>query len=96
MRYAWRRDTNDAGLKELAEALGWWLIQTNEPSDYLGGYRGVWHVVEIKDPKKQGHKHEFTTKQKEFHVEAYRRGMQILIWRTPEDVQISSKARATA
>jgi hypothetical protein len=95
-RYANRRDENDPVLAKGARALGWWLIKTDKPGDYLGGYRGAWYIVEIKNPEKHGHADEFTEDQKEFHVEAYRRNLPVLVWRTVEDVYRDSQARRCA
>lgn len=95
-RYAARRDDNDSTLAAGARALGWWLIKTDEPGDYLGGYRGQWYVVEIKNPDKEGHKDEFTDDQRQFHAEAFRRGLPVLVWRTADDVYRDSQARRCA
>lgn len=96
MRYALRRDSNDKPLANFARALGWWLHKTHTPGDYLGAFRGVWHVVEIKDPAKEGHADEFTDAQREFHAEAFRRGLSIKVWRTREDVVRDSGGRVAA
>lgn len=86
MRYAARRDQNDPELKQIAEALGWWLVKTDEPGDYLGGFRGHWYVVEIKRADKQGWASEYTDAQKVFHCEAAKRDLPVLTWRRPDDV----------
>jgi hypothetical protein len=86
MRYAARRDSNDSILRKTAERIGWWLIKTDQPGDYLGGYRGHWYVVEIKDPIKQGHADEFTDSQRKFTAEAFKRQLPVLVWRRDDDV----------
>lgn len=91
-----RRDHNDHPLKELAERLGWWLHKLDQPSDYLGLFRGHWFPIEIKNPELEGHANEFTQQQKIFHREAHLRGAQILIWRAAEDVYRDSGARRSA
>lgn len=95
-KYAARRDNNESPLVLLAQRLGWWLTKLNEPCDWLGWRRGQWHAIEIKNPDCEGHADEFTAKQLQFHVEAAKRGAQVLIWRTDDDVLQSSNARNSA
>jgi hypothetical protein len=54
----------------------------------------IWHPrwtaywpVEIKDPKREGHKNEYTPAQKKTMAELHARGATWLVWRTVEDVQ---------
>jgi len=95
-KYAGRRDNNDPALKQFAERLGWWLIKTDEPTDYIGFRRGVCHLIEIKNPDCKGHADEYTQKQRIFHTDAFNRGVRILVWRTQQDVLDDSNARASA
>lgn len=94
-RYAARRDNNESPLIRLAAQLGWWLIKTNEPSDFIGWRRGQWQLIEVKNPDCEGHADEFTAKQGIFHKDASNRGAKILIWRREADVLRDSNARAT-
>lgn len=85
-RYAMRRDANENGLVSLASALGGWMIRTDHPSDFLMWAKGNWEVVEIKDPRKEGHADEFTPSQKQIREEAARRGARLITWREQKDV----------
>lgn len=95
-KYAGRRDNNDSSLRAIAERLGWWLIQTDEPTDYIGVLRGVYNLIEIKNPDCEGHADEYTDKQKIFHQLALNRGAPILVWRTENDILRDSQARRSA
>lgn len=95
-RHAARRDSNEQALISLAERLGWWLTKLDTPCDFLGCRRGVWFPIEIKRPERENHADEFTPQQKIFHVDAFRRGARVLVWRTESDVMADSGARPSA
>lgn len=92
-RYAKRRDNNESPIEEAAEKLGWWLIQTDQPGDFIGWFRGRWEIIEVKDPNVQGHAKEFTPSQQKFHEHAKQRGAKVLVWREVQDVINSTRAR---
>lgn len=96
MRRAVRRDKNEPELLKIAEALGIWMIRTDYPSDWLAWFRDRWDVVEIKDPKKEGWKSEYTPRQITFRAEAARRGARLVTWRTENDVYAHVEARRAA
>lgn len=58
--------------------------------------RGKWHVVEIKNPAKEGHADEFTYDQRKFRAEVFACGGKLLTWRTKDDVFRDSNARISA
>jgi hypothetical protein len=95
-RYALRRDHAEPELVKLAAGLGWRLWKLHEPADWLALRRGVWHVVEIKDPAKEGHADEFTYDQRKFRAEVFACGGRLLTWRTKDDVFNDSNARVSA
>lgn len=86
MRRAARRDANDPELVRFARELGAWLIPLNEPVDYLLAWRGMWYLVEIKDPAKKGWASEFTPEQRKFQQQCGEHRMRIHVWRTDQDV----------
>ncbi len=92
-RYAKRRDSNEAAIEDAAEKLGWWLIQTDQPGDFIGWFRGHWEIIEVKDPKVEGHADEFTPAQQKFHEQAKCRGAKVLVWREVQDVINATRAR---
>lgn len=96
MRHAARRDAVEPELIGLARALGAWMVQIDEPTDWLMFYRGRWEPVEIKDPATQGHANEFTLTQRTFRQEAFRRGAKLIVWRTKDDVYNTLNAKVAA
>ena len=86
-RYAARRDTVEPALLNAVKRCGgYWL-----KAPPLDGW--VWHprtqewlLVEIKDPSKEGHKDEFTEKQKELLADFEVRRIKLHVWRTQDDV----------
>ena len=92
-KYAARRDANEPDLITVAEQLGWRLWKMHKPADWLGLRRGVWFVVEIKNPDCQGHADEYTTQQKIFHRDVTNCGGKVLVWRTEADLLRDSGAR---
>lgn len=84
-----RVDSNHHDMVAEWERLGGvWLPYSNKPFD---GW--IWHTrweeywpVEIKDPKKEGHKNEYTDRQKKVMAELKKVGAKWLVWRTKEDV----------
>lgn len=90
-RYAKRRDANEPELVELARACGAFMYQTDDPGDWLCGYRGQWVVVEIKTEDGSP-----TPAQIEFSREARQRRLPYWTWVTREDVCRDLGARVTA
>lgn len=95
-RFAKRRDRNEPKLVKFAERLGAWMIQIDEPCDYLLWFRGNWQLVEIKDPICEGRAQEFTEAQRIFRAEALRRGATLIVWRTDQDVLLTLGAKVSA
>jgi len=91
-----KRDNNEGPLIELASRLGWTFWQMIEPADWIALRRGVWYIVEIKNPDCEGHADEFTPQQKIFHTDVKARGGKVLIWRRDSDVIRDSNARQSA
>ena len=84
----WRVHQNDKNAPEIvgcAQSLGVFMERLDAPTDYLAWISGNWYLVEIKDPKKEDWKSEFTSKQKAFN-ERRPQGSVVLVWRTVEDV----------
>jgi hypothetical protein len=80
-RYAARRDANEPALVQVARACGAYLYQTDDPGDWLCGYRGRWVVVEIKTENGSP-----TPNQIRFSREARERRLPYWTWRTEDDV----------
>lgn len=95
-KYAARRDNNEPALVPFAQQIGWRLWKMHEPADWLGLRRGVWHVIEIKNPDQEGHADEYTPQQRLFMAEVFRIGGRVLVWRTKDDVLRDSGARVGA
>lgn len=95
-RYALRRDDNEPELVKLASRLGWRFWKLHEPSDWLSLRRGVWHVIEIKNPNCEGHADEYTYDQRKFRAEVFACGGRLVTWRTKDDVFRDSNARPSA
>lgn len=91
-RWAVRRDRNEQELVPVARKLGWWLIDLDEPCDFVGWLAGQWHLVEIKRPEMAGKAREYTPAQKEFRAKAQELGARLLTWRTADDVIRDSQA----
>lgn len=51
-RYAKRRDANEAELIRALTSVGARVWQLDRPVDLLVGYRGAWHLLEVKDGAK--------------------------------------------
>jgi hypothetical protein len=96
MRRAARRDAIEPELIKLARTLGAWLIELDEPCDWLLWYRGSWNLIEVKDPSCEGHADEFTPAQKAFRAEASRRGAKLIVWRDRQHVLATLGARVAA
>lgn len=83
-----RKDKNHHDLKAAAKRCGAVWIEGG-PFDgwiWLAKWGGEYLPVEIKDPKKEGHKDEFTEKQQKLRNEWADRRMRLLVWRTESDV----------
>jgi hypothetical protein len=95
MRHAARRDANEAAILSGVEALGGlWL-----PGPPLDGWlyaRGTWHLVEVKDPRKEGWKSEFTPEQILLLARLNERHVPYAVLRTEDDVLRLFGARRSA
>lgn len=80
-RYAQRQDGNAAELIKLARQIGMSVEYIGRPVDLVVVYRSVVHLVEIKD--KYG---KYTPAQEDFIKRAKANGVEILTWRTTDDV----------
>jgi hypothetical protein len=58
------------------------MIKTDVPTDYICGVAQKWILVELKQPNGK-----FTQGQQKFLAEADRRGLDVHVWRTLEDVE---------
>lgn len=85
-KYSLRRDNNESEVIRAAERIGWMFWIMHSPADWLALRRGVWHVVEIKNPDCEGRADEYTPQQKIFRRDVYARGGRVLVWRTVDDV----------
>lgn len=91
-RYAARRDNNHHELVQIATDIGGqWL--PDGPWDGWLKWRERWHLVEIKDPKKEGHADEFTDHQVVLMSRGFRPDA---IWRTEHDVYQTMGVRVGA
>jgi hypothetical protein len=94
-RYAARRDNNHGPLVAIAQAIGGlWL--PDGPFDGWLSWRGVWHLVEIKRPDKEGWKNEYTEDQVRMLIRLRERGIEPTIWRTEFDVYKTMGVRVGA
>jgi hypothetical protein len=96
MRRAARRDITEPEIIRFARELGAWLVPLDEPVDWLLAWRGQWYLVEIKQPHREGHLHEFTEAQRQFQRQCGERGMRIHVWRTDADVLATLGAKVGA
>lgn len=90
-----RRDNNHHALVQMAERLGAYFFDTG-PFDGWAWVRGSWKLVEIKDPKLEGQKREYTDLQVRIMGMLRERGIPWTILRTEEDVYRMMGARRTA
>lgn len=90
-RHAARRDANEPELVVVARHLGAFMYRTDEPGDWLCGYRGRWIIVEIKSADGSP-----TAAQIAFSREARERRLPYWTWRTAEDVLRDLGARVAA
>lgn len=91
MRRAARRDANEPELVLIARRLGAFMYRTDEPGDWLCGYRARWVVVEIKTEDGSP-----TPAQVRFSREARERRLPYWTWVTQEDVLRDLGARVSA
>jgi hypothetical protein len=83
-----RKDVNHDKLVKAAKRCGAHWIHAG-PFDgwiHIAKWGGEYLPVEIKDPDKEGHKDEFTEKQRKLREEWADRRMKLLIWRSESDV----------
>lgn len=93
--YGARRDDNHGPLVKLATDIGGeWL--PDGPFDGWLWWRGFWHLIEIKNPNKEGHADEYTKKQIRMLCKLNLRGIKPVIWRTESDVYQLLGVRRTA
>jgi hypothetical protein len=92
------RDANEAELVALAESLGASFFKAPPLDGWLFCPR-LWKgalPVEIKDPKREGLQHEYTSKQAKFFRWCNDRALKWLVWRTQADVLRDVGARVSA
>lgn len=81
------RDRNEPDLVTFARQLGGDWEQAGPLDGWIWIPRRVsWFPVEIKDPAREGLKHEYTPKQKRFMRRCTERSIPVLTWRTDADV----------
>lgn len=80
-----RKDGNATELVSLWIMLGgqW---EWGPPLDGWACLANEWHPTEIKDPKRKGHKDEYTDKQKRFFAKCSLNGSHWWTWRESTDV----------
>lgn len=83
MKYRLKVDTNQKILVEVLRKRGFYVRIIGKPVDLLVSKHGKDIMVEIKDPKKEGQKYEYTIAQKKFFKEWTGRSIPTL--RTVED-----------
>lgn len=49
-RHAKARDANERAIVEALRHAGAYVVQLDKPLDLLVGFRGIWHVIEVKMP----------------------------------------------
>jgi hypothetical protein len=95
MRYAARRDANEATLLAGVEALGGlWL-----PAGPLDGWlwdRRAWRLCEVKQPRKEGWRDEFTEEQRLLIIRLNEYQAPFHVLRTEDDVLALMGARRSA
>lgn len=85
MRRAAKRDANEKPLVKFARDLGVvWL--GSGPFDGWAWFRGLWRLVEVKNPDCEGHKDEYTEGQILLMAKLRERGISWSVWRTETDV----------
>lgn len=80
-----RKDGNEPELFEFAKVCGA-VIQQRGPFDGWVYWRGKWTLVEVKLPRRKGHKNEYTPAQNALLAEYKDRGIAVWTWRTRDDV----------
>lgn len=83
-RYAAKRDNVEPDLIKALKKSGVSVERTDKPFDAVIRFRGRTELAEFKDPKKRGHKDEFTPAQNDFF--ARNPDWRVEIFRTKEDV----------
>jgi len=90
-----RRDSNEAAILAGVDALGGlWL--PGPPFDGWLWNRRAWHLCEVKDPRKQGWKSEFTDEQVRLRIRLNERQAPHYVLRTETDVLTILGARRSA
>lgn len=90
-RYSGKRDANEPELVKVAEQIGAYMYRTDEPGDWLCGFRGRWVIVEIKTEDGSP-----TPNQIQFSREARERRLPYWTWRNADDVMRDLGARQVA
>lgn len=93
-----RADNNRNALVELFQRLnGYWVPYANKPFDGWALHARFGYMpVELKDPKKEGWKDEYTPRQKKLMKQMTDAGAKWLVWRTEDDVYRAIGAQRTA
>ncbi len=95
MPRAARRDANEKPLVKLARELGaCWLY--SGPFDGWMWFRGIWRLVEVKNPNCEGHANEYTEDQVRMMIKLRERGISWSVWRTEADVYRDLGAKRSA
>jgi hypothetical protein len=95
MRRVARRDSNEAAILRCIEPLGGLWLQAGPFDGWLWDRR-AWHLCEVKDPRKEGWKNEFTEDQHRLIIRLNERCVPLHVLRTEEDVLTLLGARASA
>lgn len=90
-----RRDANEPELVRCLEPLGGLWVPAG-PFDGWAWDRFRWHLCEIKDPRKEGWKDEFTPEQILLLAKLNPRGIPVRVLRTEADVLALMGARRSA
>lgn len=89
MRHPARADANQPAIVKALRGAGCLVEHLHEVGggcpDLLVGWRGRWHVVEVKDGSKPPSGRKLTPKQVEWHELAARRKLPVLIVISPKD-----------
>jgi hypothetical protein len=95
MRYAARRDANEPALLASVEALGGLWLPAGPFDGWLWDRRS-WHLCEVKDPRKEGWRDEFTEDQRRLIIRLNERAAPFHVLRTEDDVLTLLGARRSA
>lgn len=102
-RWAKRRDGNEHALIRTVEALGGFYLQTGPLDGWLHSRHACascgapgWRLLEVKEPKREGHANEFTPEQRKLILRLNERQIPYHTIRTDADVYDLLNVRRTA